>query len=176
MNSDRFTNAGSSDHWLHKALERVLFGSIRAFIPVWLTFLLLIPLGLGGLILYNARFDVYSHSISRTISNRDGKFAEPAIEFEVVGWRRQILLTPKEFELGDDGAAVRRRISDAGYRVLSSDADWGRLSHYKKEGHTAFTRNASNFVCGLTLGVFVEFDENDKLVSAFGSANQGYCL
>lgn len=136
----------------------------------------LVLYGVGWLTWNSARPDVYFHSVSLTIRDSNGEYAEPVVEREVTGWRRRIFLSPKEFEVGADRSLVQKKIKNAGYYRILESSDWGRLDDLREHGHFGFIRDASNLVCGTRLGIFVAFDESDKLISAQGSTKLGGCL
>ncbi|WP_349319465.1 hypothetical protein [Asticcacaulis sp. MM231] len=144
-------------------------------------FLLMISVLIGFTVLFtlNAQFRqstillgliVYSEvtkpndAITRTIRNGSHE------------WGKAIALTPKPFKIGDPESDVLRHLSKAKYTTDTDKAfSWSKPKSFPADSQF-YEKSVGGLPCSLHFEVVVRFDDQHRLLEAWGTEDEAGCL
>lgn len=137
---------------------------MKNFLKYFLLTMLVLVL-LGGIVVIQGvyRFDVKIHTVNNLIQTK------------AKTWGTMVNLIPDIFSAGEPFVEVNKALIYAGYINTPADKVWKYEDHTGKNKFV-YIREANAFFCNINLYVFVEFDDNSKLKSAYGTQNEHGCL
>ncbi|MFT4077174.1 MAG: hypothetical protein QM647_16725 [Asticcacaulis sp.] len=116
-----------------------------------------------GLLIYT-EITKPNDAVTRTI--RDGSHE----------WGTAIALTPKPFKTGDAEGDVLQRLSRAKYTVDSDKTFSWRKPKQFPPGSQFYERSVEGLPCSLHFEVVVRFDNQHRLIEAWGTEDEAGCL
>lgn len=91
-------------------------------------------------------------------------------------WGTAIALTPKPFKAGDAEEDVLRRLSKAKYTIDSDKTfSWSKPRQFPADSQF-YERSVEGLPCSLHFEVVVRFDDQHRLIEAWGAEDEAGCL
>lgn len=91
-------------------------------------------------------------------------------------WGAMVNLIPDDFNVGESLETVASKLKFSGYKNIPVENAWQRYKDKVGKNKFMYVRDANMLVCNISLYVFVEFDDNGKLISAQGTQHEHGCL
>ena len=139
---------------------------MRIFKKILLGILVIVLLFIGYIAQITIRFDLLVNPIAHKII------------FDVQGqpWGKRVDLLPEPFDDLQNRVHVERKLKRAGFKRIADSKVWARYNYEIENGREIYSRDASRIPCKIKLYVFVEYNQNDRLVFAEGAQHEHGCL